>query len=367
MARILVAGSINRITKIADCFLACFMQSLGPFFILLAVSLISFVAYIYYTVNMAMMFPGQLTRVQFVEKTLHIAFSIYILLHVFLQYAFAVISGPGRPRDYTAAFHEEQERRSEVYAHENGRDEVEIEMHGIGAASTGTSDSLGAEPLLVDGNAPGPRLIKLCKKCQKPKPERAHHCSICNTCVLKMDHHCPWMANCVGHNNHRYFYLFLFYLTLGCFYYMLTSIPLAYQAYYSDQKVDWPSPVSQPLWMFALLLASAMFLAVGGLCGWHTYLILTGQTTIEYYKNSTESHNSRIRGEIWINEYDLGTWRNFQIFFNIGSKYKWWNVLMPIRVPPVGDGTSFLRCSELLSTNGKGWERTEFRDHLMMV
>lgn len=27
---------------------------------------------------------------------------------------------------------------------------------------------------------------KFCRKCWVPKPERAHHCSICNRCVLKM-------------------------------------------------------------------------------------------------------------------------------------------------------------------------------------
>jgi palmitoyltransferase len=30
-----------------------------------------------------------------------------------------------------------------------------------------------------------------CKKCLGPKPPRTHHCSLCNKCVLKMDHHCP--------------------------------------------------------------------------------------------------------------------------------------------------------------------------------
>ena len=35
-----------------------------------------------------------------------------------------------------------------------------------------------------------PEAVKTCKKCFKPKPPRTHHCSICNTCVLKMDHHC---------------------------------------------------------------------------------------------------------------------------------------------------------------------------------
>lgn len=29
-----------------------------------------------------------------------------------------------------------------------------------------------------------------CRKCDVPKPDRAHHCSACETCVYKMDHHC---------------------------------------------------------------------------------------------------------------------------------------------------------------------------------
>jgi palmitoyltransferase len=32
-----------------------------------------------------------------------------------------------------------------------------------------------------------------CSRCQAPKPPRAHHCSVCRRCVLKMDHHCPWV------------------------------------------------------------------------------------------------------------------------------------------------------------------------------
>lgn len=39
---------------------------------------------------------------------------------------------------------------------------------------------------------------RVCKWCDKYKPDRAHHCRQCRQCILKMDHHCPWIYNCVG-------------------------------------------------------------------------------------------------------------------------------------------------------------------------
>lgn len=55
---------------------------------------------------------------------------------------------------------------------------------------------------------PGAQYVK-CAKCGLPKPERAHHCRVCNRCVLRMDHHCPWTENCVGYRNVGYFLRFV--------------------------------------------------------------------------------------------------------------------------------------------------------------
>ncbi|XP_059803113.1 palmitoyltransferase ZDHHC16B-like isoform X1 [Hypanus sabinus] len=73
--------------------------------------------------------------------------------------------------------------------------------------------------------------VSICRKCINPKPPRTHHCSICNRCILKMDHHCPWLNNCVGHYNHRYFFSFCLFMTLGCVYCSVSSRELFMDAY----------------------------------------------------------------------------------------------------------------------------------------
>ncbi|PFX24057.1 Palmitoyltransferase ZDHHC3 [Stylophora pistillata] len=40
----------------------------------------------------------------------------------------------------------------------------------------------------------------------------------CGRCIRKMDHHCPWINNCVGEANQKYFILFLFYTGLASLY-----------------------------------------------------------------------------------------------------------------------------------------------------
>jgi palmitoyltransferase len=88
---------------------------------------------------------------------------------------------------------------------------------------------------------------------------------------LKMDHHCPWINNCVGHQNHRYFLLFLFYLTLGCYFIAIFGLPAMINR----------EPGRRGLLFVSYTLSVVFAIVLTGFGGWHWYLAFKGHTTIE--------------------------------------------------------------------------------------
>ncbi|KAF5887984.1 putative palmitoyltransferase ZDHHC16 [Clarias magur] len=147
--------------------------------------------------------------------------------------------------------------------------------------------------------------VTICKKCIVPKPARTHHCSICNTCVLKMDHHCPWLNNCVGHFNHRYFFSFCVYMTMGCIYCSISAKDMFFDAYNAiESYYQTPPPQftsDEKLFHKSLLylwvLTSSVAVALGGLTIWHAVLITRGETSVERHINRKERKRLRLIGK----------------------------------------------------------------------
>ncbi|KAM3588530.1 hypothetical protein VKS41_000973 [Umbelopsis sp. WA50703] len=114
---------------------------------------------------------------------------------------------------------------------------------------------------------------KWCKTCQCWKPDRTHHCSICDECVLKMDHHCPWVNGCVGYNNYKFFIQFLCYTTLtSCW--MLITTAVAFAQYGRMDTFDGFTIVS-------LVISGIISFLVGAFTCAHLGLVTLGRTTIE--------------------------------------------------------------------------------------
>ncbi|KAM9409479.1 palmitoyltransferase ZDHHC7 isoform 1-T1 [Pholidichthys leucotaenia] len=107
---------------------------------------------------------------------------------------------------------------------------------------------------------PGEVIYK-CPKCCSIKPERAHHCSICKRCIRKMDHHCPWVNNCVGEKNQRFFVLFTMYIALISAH----ALCLSGMHFFTCIKVQWNecsdfSPGVSVLLLIFLCLEAILFL-----------------------------------------------------------------------------------------------------------
>ncbi|KAH9810869.1 DHHC palmitoyltransferase-domain-containing protein [Melampsora americana] len=129
---------------------------------------------------------------------------------------------------------------------------------------------------------------RFCRKCDLVKADRAHHCSSCKRCVLRMDHHCPWLGGrCVGLHNHKYFVLFLVWTSI-------TSIICGFAALQGlSEFVTINSHLSEdqfrlaPLnWAFLFLVGILFGLVLTGFGAYHIYLVSVNRTTIENMERS---------------------------------------------------------------------------------
>jgi len=183
----------------------------------------------------------------------------------------------------------------------------------------------------------GPHEWGFCGKSHQPKPPRAHYDHVTKKLVLNMDHYCPWMFNCVGFLNYRYFYNFLVFVVTSMVYGIALSIKpfmsLYSMMYFKQIKMSRqegfatvqhlynyvPIPEERTAVTFTLLLCASVGLGASTLLIFHTYLLLTAQTTIEFQGNLFSKRRARLQKKKFRNPYDLGWKRNFQQIYGLGN------------------------------------------------
>jgi len=165
---------------------------------------------------------------------------------------------------------------------------------------------------------------RYCKNEGKFKPDRAHFCKLMGHNVLKMDHYCPWLANCVGLRNYKFFFLTLFYDAMAA---NIVNLSMIHALHVGGHSAIHVFMLSQ-----GVVLGTVVSGVLTPFLVFHCWLVSKNLTTLEYCESKGRSTEMGAAES----PYDVGVWKNISSVFG-PEWYLWW---LPTH-PAIGDGLDF--------------------------
>ena len=149
--------------------------------------------------------------------------------------------------------------------------------------------------------------LTFCYSCSLFRPPRTSHCSLCDNCVERFDHHCLWLGTCIGKRNYKYFYLLITCLNITCTYQIIFSIYyIIFQIKKFKNKEDYSLLLLLGLSGVALVDLLFLLFFIGKLFYLHTYLVFKSMTFYEHIKKKF----ARIPNVNPFRKELFGTWKS---------------------------------------------------------
>lgn len=178
-------------------------------------------------------------------------------------------------------------RRSIIQASASAGELSEI----LGYEILGVGEPTGRDQDDLSKMVPGPlreKGYKWCRTCKIVRPPRASHCPDCDQCVLRFDHHCPFVNNCVGQRNYHFFVGFVSSVAILA---LLVVPSLIWAVLSVPPQVDGNTQSNGATFETVLIIVISGVVGITavtvlGFLAYHMYLIANGQTTKEHWRKA---------------------------------------------------------------------------------